>query len=183
MDSLIESNLSKFDLRWNLVFLRFSIFKTTAIVCIIPIANNNWGYFNTFGSILSNFYDVDILVTVKCNDYNWYRYESSTVMVIMILSLMYKIEIMMVLTYYCFLPMIDIAKRKLYLGMMMINGHYSYDYGICSGRLCKSSIANYTSDKYNFNDCILYSMYQAWIHKHKKYKITKLYNVHHIVSD
>ena len=172
MVSLIESNLTKLDLTWNLVFQIFSIFKTTAIGCIIPISHMNWGYFITFESILSIFYDVDILVTVKYDDFNLYRCESSIIVMIMILSLMYEIGIMMLLMCYCCLTMVTIAKRQLYFGMKMtINGYYRYDYGICNVLLCKNSIANYASDKYNFNDCIILCIKHGFT-KIKKIKLS-----------
>lgn len=73
--------------------------------------------------------------------------------------------------------------------IIKINDYYSYDYEI-GNVVCKNPIANCTNDKYNFNDCIFYSMYQAWyvykmiwIDKDKKYKIIKLYNLNHVFGD
>ena len=112
VNSLIESNLTKPDLTWNLMVPRFSIFKIIPIRCISAILHINWGYFNTFGAILSNFYDVDILLNVNYDDYNWYQYESSIIMMPIILSLMYEIGTMMLLMYYCFMTMLTTAKRN-----------------------------------------------------------------------
>lgn len=118
MKSLIESNPTKLDLAWNLVISRFSIFKTTAIGCIILISNMNWCYFSAFEPILSNFYDVYILVIVNYDHYNWYRYESNIIIIIklqsIILALMYEIGTMALLMYYCFLTRLTIAKEIIF---------------------------------------------------------------------
>lgn len=100
--SLIEAKLTIFDLQWNLVILLFSIFEIIRIGCIVTILHIIWGYFNMFGSILNNFYDVDVLVIVSYDQCNWYRYEASIILIIIklqstILLFAYKIRLVIVL--------------------------------------------------------------------------------------
>ena len=155
---LIESNLTIFDLAWNLEFRYCIIFATDAIEQNMIIMVNVSGYLNMENLILSIFHRFDILVGMNYNVYIWCEYHNNIIIVVtsqyMILILIYEPKI---------------CKRKSYFDTTMaINGYDCRIYTICN-MTCQN--VNYTIDKYNlsmelqdFNICNFVFYYTYIVH-------------------
>ena len=146
-ETLIESNLTIFDLAWNWVFGNLSIFETVAIGWDMAILYNILGYFKTINSILSSFYGFDTLCNMYTNDdqciRNPYCYQTHIIMmkvqyIIIILILMYEIRMTMLLLFDYFFYVF--SKMEIVFAMKIESNNYHS--GILCNVLCENF--NYT---------------------------------------
>ena len=170
----MESNLTIFDLAWNLVFGYCIIFATDAIEQNMIIFVNVSGYLNMENLILSIFHRFDILVGMNYDVYTWSEYHDNIIVVVtsqyMILILTYERKI---------------YKRKSYFDTTMaINGYDCTIYTICNMTWqnvdCTIDTCNLSMELLDFNICNFVFYYTCTVHGVEIDVINKMKNIKNI---
>ena len=154
--SSIESNLTIFDLTWNLLFANCVTFETKAIGANMVIHNNVWGYFNTIDLILSIFYGLDI----HC----YYQYDLHGMITLQLLyccETRIMILLLLLLSYYFIV--ISSKRNSHFCVTFVICYDYELIYNVLSNNINNTineyDLLNESSDN---NEWIFYCRCEVW---------------------
>ena len=102
--ALIESNLTIFDLTWNLVFTRCVIFNTGQIEWNMVILVKVWDHLSAINLIFSNLGMFCIEVSINYYQYKWYPCQNNIIFFIKLqcitLILIHTIRMIISILYY-----------------------------------------------------------------------------------